>query len=86
VATAIGLTKDVQGDFSGGSFPSYLRDEIPESALEDALNCLIDDNGLPYLRGGSSFLSSRHRVRVRFGGPLDLRRLPRARPDDADPR
>jgi hypothetical protein len=58
VATAIGLTKDVQGDFSGGSFPSYLRDEIPESALEDALNCLIDDNGLPYLRGGSSFLSS----------------------------
>jgi hypothetical protein len=57
VATAIGLTKDVQGDFSGGSFPTFPRDEIPESALEDALNCLIDDNGLPYLRGGSSFVS-----------------------------
>jgi hypothetical protein len=55
VATAIGLAKDVQGDFSGGSFPTYPRDEIPESALEDALNCLIDDNGLPYLRRGSSY-------------------------------
>jgi hypothetical protein len=68
VATAIGLAKDVQGDFSAGSFPSFPRDEIPESGIEDALNCLVDDGGLPYLRGGSAFLTSAVTAATGTGG------------------
>lgn len=34
------------------------RDEVPTNGFENGINCLIDDDGLPYRRGGSSHKSN----------------------------
>lgn len=53
-----GLAVLAQDDFSAGAFPSFPRDAIPLNGLEDAVNALISDAGLPYRRGGSSYQSN----------------------------
>ena len=49
------LQKDVQTDFSAGAYPLFARDEIPPNAVEDAVNCLLSDDGLLYRRGGGVY-------------------------------
>lgn len=54
----MGLGTIPQDDFSAGAFPGMARDEVPTNGFEDGINCLIDDDGLPYRRGGSSYKSN----------------------------
>lgn len=53
-----GLAVLSQDDFSAGAFTGESRDLIPGNALEDAINALVDDNGLPVRRGGSVMKSN----------------------------
>lgn len=52
------LASDRQDDFSAGEYPLYARDDLPPWGCERLTNMLIRDDGLPYRRGGSSYLST----------------------------
>lgn len=53
-----GLAKIGQDDFSAGGFPEQAFEKVPTNGLSDLHEGLIGDDGLPFRRGGSSYLST----------------------------
>src|SRR4051794_36693266 len=53
---ADGLEWVGQDDFSAGAFP--LQERVPRTAVEDAVNCLIEDDGSLLKRGGGAYKST----------------------------
>ena len=55
VSPLAGIAASGQADFGAGI---YRGREAPENAAYDLLNCLLDDEGQPFRRGGSAYLST----------------------------